>query len=593
MSSITNKAQIDFDKRQKQLAGSLYLTSIEGIFDPRHDIALGPQCFLGNDDVFPEWRELSFAEPFPDEISMVSAEENLRGLVNHLLPEIVERLNTYHSTSYSVDFWRIIIIPWLIELAQKSWTSFVRLRLLIDQHGARPIVVKVDQGDAKWSFTDSNNFFDVMLKNYQFNWWIDSQMIKALAPTNWHLQPSMVVSHPKTPVVKEPQLPPKSGAIRKFVKNLQHRLGYSHILGIRWSGLLLSVYVNLLPKSPSRLHFTPNPDFCPQPYFPASYLISLKKLIDATIPESCMAGFEILAAKARQLPYIPGRLRLGQPSYWNDQEKVIAAFGKEAGEKRVVPQHGGEYGMVRYNMMANEMDLQSTIFISWGWNHDTPTGCHVLPLPSPFHSKIKDHHKLRDNTLIIVGQHVRIHINRIHWIFRINFARNYRNDTINFLQTLGEKVRRSVVFRPYARATNDIEVGDVVTKIFPDIPFLKKNLHSALMECRLAVFPSYSTTINFTMAANTPTVVYIPPAMMVPRKEAARCFELLKRCGLAHDSPGDAARHINHIWDDVEGWWCSPEVQHARKVWVNQYARTDRFWWWKWIKALAQLKNIG
>lgn len=593
MCSITDKAKVVFDKQQEQLAGSLHLTSIEGVFDPKYDIALGPHCFLGNDDVFPEWRKLSFAEPFPNEASLVSAEENLRGLVNYLLPEIVERLNAYHGTSHSIDFWRLIIFPWLIELAQKSWTSFVRLRLLIGLHGARLITVKVDQNDTKWSFTNTRHFFDVMLEDGQFSWWIDSQVIEALAPSNWHLQPSRLVSHTKKPVVKKPRLQPKTGAIRKFVKNLQYQLGYSQILGIRWSGLLLSLYVNLLPKSPSSLHFSPNPEFCPQPYFPASYLICLKKLIDITIPKSCLDGFEILAARACQFRYVPGRLRLGDPIYWNDQEKVMAAFAKEAGEKRVVCQHGGEYGMVRYNMMANEIDLQSTVFISWGWSHDTPTGCHVLPLPSPFHSKIKDKHKLRNNTLIVIGQTVRINLHRIHWTFRINFAREYCNHTVDFLQNLSKRAIRSVVFRPYAHTINNIEVGDIVAKKFPDIPFLEKDLNDALIKCRLVVHPSYGTTMNLTMAANTPTVVYMPPSMMVPRKEAMHCFKLLKRCGIAHDSPGDAARHINHIWGDVEGWWSSSEVQKARKVWVSQYARADRFWWWQWVKALAQLKNTG
>jgi putative transferase (TIGR04331 family) len=394
-------------------------------------------------------------------------------------------------------------------------------------------------------------------------------------------------------VVKKTQSQLKTGVIQKFKKYLQYQLGHTQILGISWSGLLLSLYVNLLPKSPSCLHFLPNPKFCPQPYFPASYLNCLKKLIDSTFPESCLEGFEILAAKARELRYVPGRLRLGDPIYWNDQEKVMVAFARQAGEKLLICQHGGEYGMLRYNMLVNEIDLQSTIFISWGWKYDIPTGSHVLPLPSPFHSKIKDKHKFRNNTLIVIGQTVRINLHRIHWTTRINFAREYCNDTVKFLQSLNKKVISSVVFRPYAHTINNIEVGDIVTRFFPEIPFLKKDLNKALMKCRLVVLPSYQSTMNITMAANTPTVVYMPPTMMVPRKESAHFFELLKRCGIAHDSPGDAAHHVNQVWDDVEGWWYNSEVQNARKIWVSQYAKTDRFWWWHWIKALAQLKNIG
>jgi len=571
----------------------LHLTTIEDAFDPSRDVAFGPHCFIGRDNSFPKWQEITFVEPFPDEASLVAAEENVRGLVNHLLPGLVQQLNAYHGTTYSIDFWRLLVLPWLIELTQKSWASFVRLRQLYDRFGDRPLTVPVIKGNPEWDFDDVNDFFATMLKNYRFNWWIDSQMIAALQPANWRLQPSDQISPPKSPVLKEPPLVPSMSKFRVMMRNFKYWLGYTDILGIRWSGLLLAVYVNLLPKSPSRMRFAPDPDFRPELCFPAPYLDVLNRLIDATMPESLLDGFAALADRAKRLPYVPGRLRLGALSFWNEQEKVIAAFAKEAGEKRVVFQHGGEYGMVKYNIMANEVELRSTIFISWGWTFDKPTGDHVLPLPSPFHSKIANRHKRRNDSLIVVGQPIRIHIHRLHWVYRINYPRRHCAETIEFLESLGETIFRSVVFRPYARAANDIDIGDVVREHFPKMPILENDFHGAIMKCRLVVLYSYSTTMNHTMAANVPTVVYVDPDLMTPHKEAEPFFEPLRRCGVIHDSPQAAAQHINRIWDDVEGWWLSDEVQAARKIWNHQYARTDRFWWWQWMKALARLKNVG
>ena len=122
---------------------------------------------------------------------------------------------------------------------------------------------------------------------------------------------------------------------------------------------------------------------------------------------------------------------------------------------------------------------------------------------------------------------------------------------------------------------------------------LKKNLHDATLKCRLVVLYSYSTTMNLSLAANVPTIVYLPPDMMTPRPEAEPYFAPLRKYGVIHDSPESAARHLNRIHDDIEGWWHSDEVQEARKIWVHQFARTDRFWWWKWMKALAQMKDVG
>ena len=44
---------------------------------------------------------------------------------------------------------------------------------------------------------------------------------------------------------------------------------------------------------------------------------------------------------------------------------------------------------------------------------------------------------------------------------------------------------------------------------------------------------------------------------------------------------------------DISRWWCTPEVQGARKLWADQFARTSRLWWWQWVVALSKLKHTG
>jgi len=573
--------------------GVLHLSTIDGTFDSARDLAIGPHCFIGRDEALPEWQSLVFAEPFPDEAALEIADENIRGLINYLLPGIADKLNAYHGTSYSVDFWRVLVLPWLIELAQKTWTSFSRLSMIVDQCDDRPMTVKVCQGDFEWRFEDTGDFFNTMLKDYRLNWWIDSYILAVIAPDNWRLLPSEPISHPVIASAGEPPSPKPSGKIRETLRNLKYWLGYTDIPGIRWSGLLLGVYVHLLPKSPSRLHFALDPDFRPGSHFPASFLNVLNELIDATMPESFLDGFTALAEKARRLPTIPGRLRLGVLSNWNEQEKVIAAFAKEAGEKRVQIQHGGEYGMLKYNIMANEVELRSTIFISWGWAYDEPNGSPVIPLPSPFHSKIANRHQRQNDSIIYVASGARLLMSRIHWVTRINSPIRRYNESIRFLENLKDPVRKPVVYRPNNRSASDFDVRDVVSEQFPEMPMLETSLHAALLKCRLAVLCHFGTTMNLSMAANIPTVVYQPPDLMTPRKEAEPFFEPLRRCGVIHDSPESAARHLNRIYDDIEGWWYGPDVQEARKIWVHQFARTDRFWWWTWVKALAQMKDVG
>lgn len=593
MTSIFNKTSSpDPSVQQQSTTGILHLTSIEGAFDESHDIALGPHCFLGQEQATPNWRDLPFPDAFPDEVSFEIAEKNIRGLINHLLPRLAETLNAYHSTSFSVDFWRILILPWLIEIAQRSWTSYNKLRALRDQYSDLAFKVKVYQGEVDWQIKDSAQLLEKLLKDYRFNWWVDSEFATALSPPNWRFQPFEQIFSPPAPALNKPASQ-GGGIVRRVLRNIKYSLGYTDILGIRWGGLLLAVYVNLLPKNPSKVHFERSRNYNPEQHFPAAFLTALDRVLEATMPRSFLDGFTTLLSKARRLPYRPGRLRLGTLSFWNEQEKVISALAKENGEKRVVAQHGGEYGMVNSSLMFNEMEGKFCIFLSWGWCFDQPDDGHILPLPSPYHSKVANAHKRQNDSIIVIGQAVRIHLNRFHWSCRSSLPLWYCKDVVCFLESLRAETRDKVIFRPYTRVANDIEARDVVRERFPDMAMLETDLNEALLKCRLVVVNTFSTTINFTMAANVPTVAYMPPAIMAPHKEADPYFEPLRRCGVLHETASDAAAHINAISDDVGGWWNSHEVQEARNIWVEQYARTDRFWWWQWMKALAKLKDVG
>lgn len=556
-------------------------------------MALGPHCFIGREQVLATWQRLHFVEAYADQAAMETAERNLRWLVNHLLPGIVEKLNAYHGTSYSIDFWRIIVLPWLTELAQKAWSSFARMRHVRELDGHRPLTVGVLQDEPKWRFRDTTDFFNTMLNDFRFNWWIESQMVAALGPVNWRLQPSGPIFHPGKRGASEPPRDHAPGRIRTMLRHLKYRIGYSDILGTRIVGLLLAVYANMLPKTPSRMHFEADPNFRPESFFPRSFLAVLDRLMDATMPLSFLDGFNELAKKAGRLPYVPGRLRLGTLSNWNEQEKVIAAFAKEAGEKRVGVQHGGEYGLVNYNLLSNLLEGSSCIFASWGWAYDEPKGGHILPLPSPALTKIANRHCRRDDSLIFVAGGIRLLLGRIHWCNLNNGVLRYCYDPITFLKYLDPEVRESVVFRPYTRTANDIDIGAEVHRHFPSIQMLETGFHDALMKCRMVVLCSFGTTMNHALAANVPTVIYLPPDLMTPRAEAEPYFTPLRRCGVIHDSAEAAAAHVNRIWDDVEGWWSGDEVQEARRIWVYQFARTDRFWWWHWMKALSRLRDVG
>ena len=87
------------------------------------------------------------------------------------------------------------------------------------------------------------------------------------------------------------------------------------------------------------------------------------------------------------------------------------------------------------------------------------------------------------------------------------------------------------------------------------------------------VVPTYnSTTILETLAFNIPTVTYFDPDTEKFNDNASKYFEMLSYVGILHYDPLSAVNFINSIWDDVETWWKSEDVQKAKRSFVKEFA---------------------
>ena len=594
MTSLTKTNSSDNSPGQQgQLTGELHLGTIGESFDESRDIAFGPHCFLGREDVFAGWWDYPFIDPFADEKTVVETKNNVVALTYSLLPGIVERLNAFHGTSYSAGFWRILAYPWLSQLIERAWTSYATLQIIKERLGGKRLSVRILQSPPENKFKDSEDFLNSILKDYNFNWWIDSEVASVLADENWQLVPSELLSPAFRAAAERQPIKKAVSPLRRVLRNIKYRLGYSDIVGIRWSGLALALYANLLPKKPADELPLSSPADYPEFYFPEDFVNLIARLADITMPRSMLDDFGDLVTQANKLPYRVGRLRVGILDHWNDQEKIIAATAKEAGEILINCQHGGSYGFLKHEVTAHDYDFNSNIFISWGWTLDEPTPGHILALPGPYLSKLANRHRRRTDDIIVVGNPIRLRLGRVvdgpsgaGWL-------RYCEHTLDFLQNLSGDIRRSTIFRPYVKTVSDVDIGHVVAEHFPDIPMLEGDLHGAMMKCKLLVIGNCSTTLNISLAANIPTVVYWHDDFICLRDQAIPYFEALKGCGIMFSDAAAAAAHINSIGQDVEGWWNSREVQDARKSWTDQYARTDKFWWWQWMKALPKLKNVG
>jgi putative transferase (TIGR04331 family) len=359
------------------------------------------------------------------------------------------------------------------------------------------------------------------------------------------------------------------------------------VRGTRILGPLLAAVLRLLPgRNFSRVLHRPS-GIDVAKVFPAAFLALLDVAMARTLPASFADDFPARAQDAQRHHYRPGRLRLGTVDYWNDDEKMIAAEARRAGEELVLVQHGGFYGVNRWNILATEGEYRAGAFLNWGFDaHDDYQGT-FLPAPSPLLGRFRDRHRDRTGGLIVVGDPIRFGVTRIvahprgaGWIV-------YCRDVLKLFENLGEGLRHSAWMRPYVNARVDIDVARLVLDRFPAVRRLDGDLHGAMLDCRMIVHTGTTSTMHFSMAANTPTVAYWRADAYPLCRQAQSLFDALRAVGVVHDSPEAAAAHINAVWNDVPGWWNGAELQRARAVWCRQLAYAEPSWWWHWLKVLS------
>ena len=568
--------------------GTLFLASIDNTFDPDKDVALDPWCFVGREDVYPDWQQLDFIDPIPRLEDIESEHAKIRPWLAHLVKGLTGELNAFHGTDYSEDFWRIMTMTWLIELVQRAWKHYLLIEQVIEKVGSRPMRATVWTDPVSWPFSTIDQFYQCLLHGREFNWWIDSQLLAALAPDHWTLVPATQPPDPAGLInPRDTATDPKG--FGRLIRRIKLSLGYTDIVGTKWRGVALSIFANLLSRNPSHHKVQPDTNFFPEDVFPEKFLTVFDRIMHATMPRAYGEEFDKYVKVARSYPTRPGRLRLGTLSYWNDEEKYIAAIAHEAGEKLIQTQHGGGYGLVAVNLKPAEIEYRFDAFLSWGWTEHRDYTGRFIPLPSPLLSRMADQHRETTGGLIIVGDAPRLRKSRIDQ--RPRAADYFRciPSSLEFIRGLDKSVREKTLFRPYLRASIDIDLMAGIHKQFPDIPALTGDLHAGMMGCRIVVLQAPGTTMNITMAANTPTICVWDKEFFCYSPESQSYFDALEDANILFYDEAEAARHINAVWDDVDGWWQSEEVQKVRRNWSEKFACTDRFWWWQWMKALVKL----
>lgn len=303
----------------------------------------------------------------------------------------------------------------------------------------------------------------------------------------------------------------------------------------------------------------------------------IEKLIRETLfdalPICFLEAFSELQKKALQQPWpsAPKFVLTSNNFDSDDLFKVWVANKSKSATTYFVGQHGNGYGTHRFFDPTIEEETADH-FLTWGWGEELESHLPAFMLSQDF-DRSQSYDPKGHLLFIESDSTVRLQT----WDESFEFSQ-YIKETQRFVTQLPSEMRELVLLKAHPSSAHSKWRMDLrwehldsgATRVSGS-----SSMAELISKSRLVVHTYDSTAMLKTLASDIPTIAFWQNGLEHLLESAIPYYSLLFNVGIIHFTPDSAAKKVIEIWDDVESWWKSPEVQNARKEFVFHYARTS------------------
>jgi putative transferase (TIGR04331 family) len=300
----------------------------------------------------------------------------------------------------------------------------------------------------------------------------------------------------------------------------------------------------------------------------------LIQIIPQFIPTIFIEGFSSVVTEIEKYHNIPQKCDLiftASGHFDSDSFKIWSAHQLENGTKLVIGMHGG--GLNKFNgAYCFERDICDLLVVH-GIGGDK---CIKNKVAGQFFSKIKYNTWNPQGDALIVTVTMPRYVFDIRAMALSNQMKSYFNDIFLFYKSLPNLIKAKTKVKLYP-ADYGWDQKNRWLNLDPQVKFSNNFSFHRLVKNSRVVICTYNATVYLeTLAANIPTIIFWDINLWEWPEFANDDFESLKSVGIFHDSPQSASLQLQNVWEDVEIWWKSAEIQKAREDFCLKYAeRSD------------------
>ncbi len=512
--------------------------------------------------------------------------QSLLKFYERLLGDLSVQLNQIHKVDHSLDYWRILIGPWLglfVPILFDRWSSIHFASSQYDLLGTI-VLTGGEELQVPQDMTDFNHFTVV-------DEW------------NHHLYAAILQEFTSVPCVKQAWLGKDSSLKMVPAESWKHKIKrtitncYSRaasVLSRDQDAFFLNTYLSRLDEMRLCQRLREVPQFWPlvssvrtavninqrqwvvtgesRSYFE----VCARTLIPRQIPAVYLEGYGQLIKQTKAMPWPrqPKMIWTSNSHFFNDVFKAWAAQKKECGSPLVIGQHGGHYGIGLWSFNEDHELAVSDYYLSWGWSESGQTK--IKPVGQLKGKKPLGVPHAEQQGALLVTTTVPRYSYPTRSIMVAGQYLDYLNDQYIFVESLPAHIREELVVRLYAHDYGWDQAARWLDS-FPEtrLDEGRSNINDLIRQSRLYISTYNATTFLESFSMNVPTVIYWNPDHWELRDSAIPYFEDLKRVGIFHETPESAAQHVAAIWDDVEAWWISSEVEEVLGRFKERYCCMD------------------
>ncbi|MDC0553777.1 LIC12162 family protein [Flavobacteriaceae bacterium] len=517
--------------------------------------------------------------------------ESLRSVkyYNYLSDKLGEKLNSEYNLNLSEHFWSIFFNSWLTVLIQICLKREKSVLNIIDKYKDQEISVVISNKKQNWKFSDSLDFLNNGVVNPEFNEWLNSRILEHQIPLKWKVSYKKIEQSKKKKILNKNKNKNKNKIkIKTFLNRIISFLT-SRCSSIYGFNVLDKFYFSFLLIFKSKISRKENVEVLKENInWSFNFIDDIINKLD----------FEYF----NKLPSVKinknkgGKLKLiSAEDLFYDSDKIIdCAKRVEGGEYLIGTQHGGHtYGSALITDFLNSIELNKCLqFFTWGWNNIGGSTTSLQPLSSPYLEGYKNKHIRKNEKIILVGTRMHLFFRRFESAPQPQQWLAYREQKTKLISKIIdiENCKDDFFYRPYFNEIGSLKETSFLKNKFPDLSFIKGDLHKEIFSCRLLILDHPGTTLNIAMAGNIPVLCIWHEESFHFNEYASESLANLKKNNIFFSDVDELIIHLNNIEDNVSDWWQSTEIQTTRIEWCNTYARTSNHWRKEWTNQLINIK---